>query len=406
MWKQWNLGGVILPLVKLKKYDLYLWGIGDNFDSILSCFAANDVSIKGIISTYKEKTYNGVPVILPDELNSRDMGRVYVVVTDPKCFYVDKDKYRGKLYKMSHWLCSSLKINPEVRDKLNPIVRRHRQQVLKKALGKCGVQNYYFLKSSEYEEMCMGAIAICNNRSGYYRKHLNELKNTYDMLHDEISKETLVEFIRVFLQNGRCRILECDGRNKYFAGYGRNENTELLYEHKSDEVWVNCGASVGDSILMYFAEGYTAKRIYAFEGSRAVYQTLCRNIEQLPEGLRKTVTPINKFISEGTGWDSDVREKITLINADIEGYELELLHSMKDKIRSDRPVLAICAYHRNEDLIELPKFLSQTVDSYIYILRKYPCTIQVAINTSELVLYAIPKEKMYVGINSDDSIAR
>ena len=153
---------------------------------------------------------------------------------------------------------------------------------------------------------------------------------------------------------------------------------------------------MGDTILLYFADGYRAKRIYAFEGSKTIYKVLCKNICLLPEELKNTVIPVNKLISERTDWNSDIKEKITLINADIEGNELELLHSMRSIIKSDRPVIAVCAYHRNEDLIELPRFIDETVDGYYYFLRKYPCKIINAFRTSELVLYAIPQERMYL----------
>lgn len=112
--------------------------------------------------------------------------------------------------------------------------------------------------------------------------------------------------------------------------------------------------------------------------------------------MREIVNPVNIFISEKTNWDFVIKEKISLLNADVEGYELELLHTMKNRIKSDRPVLAICVYHHNEDLINIPQFIDKIVDRYKYFLRKYPSTVTNAMRTSELVLYAVPQERLYI----------
>ena len=46
-------------------------------------------------------------------------------------------------------------------------------------------------------------------------------------------------------------------------------------------------------------------------------------------------------------------------------------------------------------LIELPRFIEETVDSYVYVLRKYPGgNAAYASRTYELVLYAIPQERV------------
>lgn len=393
-----ELGGVIFPLIKLLKYDLYLCGIGVHFDAILSYLKSNDMFVKGIIDPDREESfYDGIPVMLPDELNKQDVQRMFVIITDPEYFYDDRYMASSnRAIKLAKWIWHATKIHPAIR-KYNPIICRYRQSNLKKTLEKQGIQNYYFMKFRDFVEIGKIISPRLYNRMSYYRSHWNELKKTYDILYDRVSRETMTEFMRTILQRGFYKEEECDGRNKYFAGYGRGKNMEVLYEHKEDEVWVNCGANVGDTVMLYLADGYKAKRIYAYEGSQLIYKTLCRNIERLPEELKKMVVPINKFIAEGTGWESDIEEKITLINADIQGYELQLLHSMKDKIRSDRPVIAICAYHRDDDLIELPKFIEETVDSYVYVLRKYPSVpsdVAIHLNTNELVLYAIPQERV------------
>ena len=361
-----------------------------SLEPIFLYLKSNDVSVKGIICPDKRRTcYAGIPVITVDEINKQIAQRMFVIIIDPDCFYDDRPVPQSWGIRFIKWAYQLTRVNT--------MKFKYKRSSIIKILKKSGILNYYFLGKIEFKEISLIDSPDNYNRINYYKNHLNELKKTYDLLYDNISKETMLEFMRAYLQGGLYRDKECDGRNKYFAGYGRGEAKELLYIHKEDEVWVNCGAFVGDTILLYLSEGYRARKIYAFEGSKVVYKTLCKNIKQLPEELKRTIIPINKFISEGTRWSSDVEEKITLINADIEGYELELLHSMRDRIKSDRPVLAICVYHRSEDLVEIPQSIGEIVEGYKYLLRKYPSSIINAMRTSELVLYAIPQERLLIG---------
>ena len=44
---------------------------------------------------------------------------------------------------------------------------------------------------------------------------------------------------------------------------------------------------------------------------------------------------------------------------DIEGCEYEALDGARECIKKNRPILAICAYHRRDDLLRLPKHLGK-----------------------------------------------
>ena len=72
---------------------------------------------------------------------------------------------------------------------------------------------------------------------------------------------------------------------------------------------------------------------------------------------------------------------------------MELVKSMSSRIRKDRPVLALSAYHKAEDLTDLPEYINSIVDDYIFILRKYEASLYSYNRAAELVLYAIPSER-------------
>ncbi len=160
------------------------------------------------------------------------------------------------------------------------------------------------------------------------------------------------------------------------------------------ECWINCGAFVGDTIFSYLSWNFNPKKIYAFEASNKTYATMLKNLALLPPEKRELVEPINQMIDETTDFEKILAgNKCTLLNADIEGAELNLLKSMEKIIRADRPVIAICVYHLKEDLLTIPQFLQSICKDYIFYLRKYTSGFGNTLKTGELVLYAVAKER-------------
>ena len=87
---------------------------------------------------------------------------------------------------------------------------------------------------------------------------------------------------------------------------------------------------------------------------------------------------------------------MTLLNADIEGAELNLLYAMKNIIQVDRPVVAVCVYHYKEDILNVTKFLQSVCKDYFYYLRKYTPYLGYLKKNGELVFYAVPIERSLI----------
>ena len=87
------------------------------------------------------------------------------------------------------------------------------------------------------------------------------------------------------------------------------------------------------------------------------------------------VTSIDEFL-EG-------KEIVSFIKMDIEGAEIEALKGARNTILKNKPDLAICVYHRNEDIIEIPKAILELDPDYELYLRHYDLT------EFETVLYAV-----------------
>lgn len=76
-------------------------------------------------------------------------------------------------------------------------------------------------------------------------------------------------------------------------------------------------------------------------------------------------------------------EKVDFIKLDIEGSEIPTIKGAQETIKKFKPKLAICIYHRKEDLWEIPILLKSIVPEYHLYLNHY------TLHSGETVLFAI-----------------
>ena len=72
---------------------------------------------------------------------------------------------------------------------------------------------------------------------------------------------------------------------------------------------------------------------------------------------------------EVTTLDLDINEPISMIIADIEGFEKKAIEGAKNHIKNDHPKLLISVYHNNEDLWKIPKMIYEINNDYNFYLR-------------------------------------
>lgn len=91
----------------------------------------------------------------------------------------------------------------------------------------------------------------------------------------------------------------------------------------------------------------------------------------------------------GDSLDNILRGKdVSFIKMDIEGAELKALHGCKEILVKHRPKLAICVYHKKEDIVEIPLYLHDVVPEYKFYMRHY------SVRAYETVLYAVADSRM------------
>lgn len=161
-----------------------------------------------------------------------------------------------------------------------------------------------------------------------------------------------------------------------------------------DECYLNVGGYVGDNVFSFIEiRNEIFEKIIVIESESCIYERLLSNLEILPKHLREKVEARNIFMSEEVGEKEYKDERITLISMDIEGAELSVVRGLKKCIQNNRPVLAICAYHKPEDIVQLPKIVNNIVKDYKIYFRKYAPSYNSHLRSGELVMYAVPVER-------------
>lgn len=235
----------------------------------------------------------------------------------------------------------------------------------------------------------------------WIKQNAQAFQSLYDKLEDDLSRQTFLAYLNQKISFDYKYLETVKQPFQYF-----DEEINKMTEH---EVFVDCGAYDGDSAMDFIRalrrRGYmTYDEIISCEPDPDNYARLkARNLERhtcIQSGvsdkcgvlhfakgdtssrctedgdLSVEVDTIDNIMAENAG-------KVTMIKMDIEGAELNALHGAEETIRKHKPLLAVCVYHKREDLLTIPQYVESIVPDYKVYLRAYERT------ATELVLYAV-----------------
>jgi FkbM family methyltransferase len=177
-----------------------------------------------------------------------------------------------------------------------------------------------------------------------------------------------------------------------------------------NETYLDIGCFDGNSIADYikFCSG-RYKNIIGLEPDTFNFKTTVdmvnarkfRNVEIIPKGAWSSTTELH-FTNVGNGSSRIVENgnaivpatriddvlagyefNNLLIKMDVEGAELEALKGAESTLLNNKPRLAVCIYHKPEDIIDIPMFLSDLVPEYRFFIRHNNLY-----NMTETVLFA------------------
>lgn len=192
----------------------------------------------------------------------------------------------------------------------------------------------------------------------------------------------------------------------YMADLGKKQYFDLpQLPHDENEVFIDVGCYDGFSVKNFIDwSGNQYKEIISFEPDNICYPKCKEALKEVPnytiinKGLWSSKTTL--YFNETGASDSTISadgkikictcrldeelkdKRVTFIKMDIEGAEREALLGAEKIIREQKPKLAICIYHKNEDVWEIPNLILEMNPEYRFYIRHY------SLRFAETVLYA------------------
>lgn len=263
------------------------------------------------------------------------------------------------------------------------------------------------IKARKILEACnRKVLAFCDNQSTLWGTVVEgvEVISPARLLHEFKGARVIItprncqlDIYRQLLLIGCERKLLMIPMNGFLLGFSGTQYFDFL-KPQENEVFVDGGCWNGDTSLEFvrWCQGNYSK-IHAFEPDQICWETCLHTFEQ--NKIRDVVfhktgtwnkTESLYFQSRGQGGSKvcsrdeanmeikvtaidDVLkgERVSLIKLDVEGSEYEALLGAKESIRKHKPRLAVCAYHKPDDMWKLIDLILELNNDYRIYLRHY-----------------------------------
>lgn len=333
--------------------DLFLFGAGGGCRDAINMFAEHNILPIGICDNDCKKwgrNIDGIPIVSPKVLLNRNK-EVIVFVSAPN---------------------NAEKIIPQLREMMNK-------------------NNIYFFQNKTGVKL--------EEYKNFLKINRKRIIKVYNMLEDHLSKEVLEAMILSRLNCDYLLYEKVYSEDQYFP--------QNIIDFTENEVLLDVGAYNGDTVKMFIEK--TAgifKKIIAVEPNpdmNGFLKTLAdenAKIEVINKGVYREHKKLifnqceNQSDSSFSYEESEdgievdkldnlIKEDVSLIKMDIEGFELEALQGAEAIIRKYRPKLAICIYHKFHDIVSIPEAIINLEMGYKFYIRHHSWY------SGETVLYAI-----------------
>jgi FkbM family methyltransferase len=327
---------------------IFLYGMGNGADKILGVLERRNIPVKGVFASdefVRGHSFRGFPVRRYAEVQAEYGGDFIALL----CFGIDYEPMLSRLYQINRE-CEFYA--PDV-----PVIQE--------------------------DDRLFDAAYLQQNEAQFDR--------VYAMLADEISRKVFLGLLNYKL-SGKIHYLHEIQTEK-------EEAFSSFFRLTEQEDYVDLGAYRGDTIAEFlrFSQGKYAT-ISAWEPDAKNYEKLCaflrenrlaraephptgawdcagtlyfkggkggRNSMLSPEGTRPVAVDSVDHLLQG--------RRISLLKLDVEGAESRALAGAAESIAAYRPKIILSAYHKPQDLWDLPLQLAGIVPSYQFYLRQHPC---------------------------------
>lgn len=323
--------------LKTAEKAIVLYGMGNGADKIIKVLEEKGIAFNGVFSSSgfkKNKLFHGLPLESYEELKCR-LGEMIVL------------------------LCFGTHL-PNVMEDIKKIAAK--------------------------EELYAPDVPVVGGGlfdKAYFEEHKSDYDFVYSSLCDEKSRQTLENTVKYKISGNIDYLFGCEADTdevyREFLSLGR------------EETFLDLGAYNGDTALDFAARCPCYKEIIAVEPDRKTFKKLISNTQSLNIDCRNVC--ISSFTGKGEfamnggrnsavgqGQETDFStvddllkgKPVSLIKMDVEGEERAAIKGAENTIRSFKPRMIISAYHRTEDLWEIPKEVLKIRDDYKIYMRHFP----------------------------------
>ena len=245
----------------------------------------------------------------------------------------------------------------------------------------------------------------CLDVPGYIQDQVEQIQKAFSLLEDEPSRREFLAQLQWRLSLDFDALEPPTKEEQYFPSF--------LPPCNERAVFVDCGAYDGDtlkSFLKYCEHQFQA--ILAVEPDPLNFKVLQRFVDCLPAETRQNIHTHwaavgdrqGGFLFDATGTSSSAisnqggvfvqsimldallsQYRPTHIKMDIEGFERQAIRGAQNTIAKHRPNLAVCVYHRPDDLWAIPLIIKEINPDYRFYIRRY---MQ---DCWDVVCYAVPR---------------
>lgn len=219
----------------------------------------------------------------------------------------------------------------------------------------------------------------------YFESNIERYRKVYQFLDDDFSRH-------VYLEKMKKVFLLCDISDIVSPSEEEYFDEKIILT--DNEMFIDCGGFNGDTSVRFVEQcGGKYRGIVIFEPELCKIEAIRKNMSGCQYELYRAGVWSKKttlcFDARGTGSSHIVEgkggymietavldeivydKKPTYIKMDIEGAEQEALKGCKKIIQEYKPKLAICIYHKPEDLFEIPAMIKVMNPDYKLYVRQY-----------------------------------
>lgn len=220
----------------------------------------------------------------------------------------------------------------------------------------------------------------------FVEKNAEKIDKVYSLLADEYSKKVYANVINY----------KISGNIEYLRDISTDRQADLreIFDFSENEDYLDLGAYDGDTVREFMSltdgkfrsvtalepDGKNFKKLSLAtenDGRITCIQKAVWNEDTVlrfnnKAGRNSALNDTGRVEVEAASVDSLSKNGFSFIKMDVEGAEKQTLLGAKRTIAWYKPKLFISAYHRNEDIFELPLLLLSLRDDYRIYFRKHP----------------------------------